>query len=339
MPQISLFCPQGHRAGLHGPRARFCAACGTLLIARCERCQAALAPGATRCPTCDGVGPAQQEAPQPAAQRDTLEAGQRPSARKPTLVPTVLITAAVVAGLALSGVGVWQLTGLGGGNETVSLALASQPKEAPPSPPGGGAVDLPEETDGTGELVPIAASTPRATPPAPTAGPAERPQPRNTFRSTSFRVPLTLELPAGWQVSSDAEYVIEVEAGEDSPYFRTAWLTISYVSDASSGAITPEAVIQEVIASSEGALEPLAPPGPATLFGGPAFAIDMRAPQDVKFVDGFLGGHQFFAGERLHFVAGQTGTSYVLVYAEGQTSQWDALWPLFRAMIGSISAG
>jgi hypothetical protein len=37
--------------------------------------------------------------------------------------------------------------------------------------------------------------------------------------------------------------------------------------------------------------------------------------------------------------AGQTGTSYVLVYAEGQTSQWDALWPLFRAMIESISAG
>jgi hypothetical protein len=244
----------------------------------------------------------------------------------------------VVAGLALSGAGVWQLMGLGGGSETVSLALASQPKEAPPSPPGEGAVDLPEETDGTGEGIAIA-TTPRATPPAPTAGPTERPQLGNTFRSTSFRVPLTLELPAGWQVSTDAEYVIEVEAGEDSPYFRTAWLNISYVSNTSSGAITPEAVIQEAIASSEGALEPLAPPGPAALFGGPAFAVDMRAPQDVKFVDGFLGGHQFFAGERLHFVAGQTGTSYVLVYAEGQTSQWDALWPLFRAMIESISAG
>jgi len=339
VPEISFLCPQGHRTGLHGPRARFCGTCGTPLIARCDRCQATLAPGATRCETCDGPDPAQQEAAQPAAQRDTPEAAKRTSAPKPTAVPTFLITAAVVAGLALSGAGVWQLMGLGGGSETVSLALASQPKEAPPSPPGEGAVDLPEEADGTGEVVPAAASTPRTTPTAPTADPAESPQPQDTFRSTSFRVPLTLDLAPGWQVSTDAEYVLEIEASEDSPYFRTAWLNISYVSNTSSGAITPEAVIQEVIASSEGALEPLASPGPAALFGGPAFAVDMRAPQDVKFVDGFLGGHQFFTGERLHFVAGQTGTSYVLVYAEGQTSQWDALWPLFRAMIESISAG
>ena len=63
----------------------------------------------------------------------------------------------------------------------------------------------------------------------------------------------------------------------------------------------------------------------------------MRVHQDVTFTGGFLSNHEFVAGDRLYFVAGQMGTSLLLVYAEAQTSKWDSIWPVFQAMIESIS--
>lgn len=359
MANISLFCPEGHRVTDHD--ARFCATCGAALSARCNRCQTALAVDATSCEMCDAAELARREAAQQAAaersqkaeaaaaaraaerarraaEQGALRTTPRESPPKRSPLVAVVITAAIVGGLALSGTGIWLFMGSDGESGKVSLALAPEPKEVPPSPPSGGTGDLTEEegSDITSEPTPSSTGTPGPRPPA---SPTEGPSSGHVIRSTSFRVPLTIEVPAGWQVGIEREEVFEIEAGEDSPYFRTAWLNISYVADTSSGPMTPEDVILEVVASSEGALKPLGVPGPTTLFGRPASAIDMRAPQDVAFADGFMGGNQFFAGDRLHFVAGQTGTSLVLVYAEGQTSQWDSLWPVFRAMIESISPG
>ena len=334
MPDISLFCPQGHPVTRQG--ARFCGTCGAPLSARCNRCQTTLAADATSCEKCDAAAPAQREAAQQPIVRETQWAARTERPHKPMPLAAVLTAAAMVAGLALAGAGIWLFIGSDGGSEEVSLALGPEPKEVPPSTPSGGTSGPPGEADSGGARTPPAKSTLQPKPPA---APTEQGPSGNAIGSTSFRVPLTIEVPAGWQVSVDLENLLEVEAGKDSLYFRAAWLNIAYVADASSGPITPEDIIAEVLASSEGVFEPLAPPSPATLFGRSASAIDMRVPQDVTFTGGFLSNHEFLAGDRVHFVAGQLGTSFLLVYAEAQTGKWDSIWPVFQGMIESISPG